>query len=274
MTLPSASELALAYGSNRKKRFGQHFLTDPRILDRICGFAGVEEGVEVVEIGPGCGTLTVTLMAKGAEVRAVEIDRDAAEFLRGELVPLGLELVEGDAKRVGWAELAPNGGIAVANLPYNVAVDITFSLLESEVFHGLTLMYQKEVADRIVARAGDSAYGSLSVMVELWADTKKVMALPPGAFSPPPKVHSAVVTFDPVKGSRIPDLELRDAFRRVVKTVFEVRRKTLLNGLKRYGLETERAHQAIVAAGLDPSIRPERVSFAEFLEIAQFIHAG
>jgi len=272
--LPSASELAQSYGSNRKKRFGQHFLTDPRILERICEFANVKEGVDVVEIGPGCGTLTVTLMSKGARVTAVEIDRDAAEFLNAELVPKGLELVEGDARKIGWLELAPNGGIAVANLPYNVAVDITFSLLESEVFSGLTLMYQKEVADRIVARAGDSSYGSLSVMVELWADTKKVMELPPGAFSPPPKVHSAVVTFAPVKDSRIPEPELRDVFRRVVKTVFEVRRKTLLNGLRRYGLETEQANDAVKAAKLEPSIRPERVTFEEFLAIARFIHGG
>jgi len=270
VSLPDASQLARTYGNSRKKQFGQHFLVDPQILGKICDLGGVKEGARVVEVGPGCGTLTTSMLARGAEVMALEIDRDAAEFLREELSVDGFELIEGDALRFDWSQIQ-EGTIAVANLPYNVAVDLTFGMLESERFSSLTLMYQREVADRLVARAGDSSYGSLSVMVELWADTRKVMGLPPGAFVPPPKVHSAVVTFKPVQGSRIADKSLHEPFKKLVKTVFEVRRKTMLNGLKRFGVPPETGREALEKAGLDEKIRPERVSFDEFLALTVYL---
>lgn len=271
MSLPSASELSRSYGFRTKKHFGQHFLTDPRILSEICDHGCVTEGTQVLEVGPGCGTLTTTMMARGAHVTAIEIDRDAASFLEETLAPHGLRLVRGDAMRAPMSDLVEHGAVAVANLPYNVAVDITFALLESGKFSRLTLMYQREVADRICAREGDDAYGSLSVMAYLRASVHKVMSLPPGAFSPPPKVHSAVVVFEPVEGTRIPDDALREEFQRIVKTVFEVRRKTMLNGLKRAGFAADVATEAMLNAGIEPSIRAERVSFYTFLKLAEFL---
>lgn len=269
MTTPSASELHRSYGFRTKKHFGQHFLTDPRILTEICEHGRVGEGTRVLEVGPGCGTLTTTMMARGADVTAIEIDEDAATFLEEVLVPHGLTLVRGDAMRTPIGDLVEEGAVAVANLPYNVAVDITFALLESNRFSRLTLMYQREVADRICAKEGEDAYGALSLMARLRADVHKVMGLPPGAFSPPPKVHSAVVVFEPVRGTRIPDEALRAEFQRIVKTVFEVRRKTMLNGLKRAGFAADVATEAMEKAGLEPSIRAERVGFESFLKLTE-----
>lgn len=266
--LPAPHELVERYEHAAKKRFGQHFLTDFNILNRMADAADVRAGDHVLEVGPGPGSLTTILMGRGAHVTAVELDRDAADFLEHTLVPQGLTLIRGDARRQDYGDV--QGWKCVANLPYNVANEITFELLELP-FSKLALMYQKEVADRICAHAGDDAYGALSVAMQLRAKVYRAFTLPPGAFRPPPKVHSAVAVFEPIPGTRIPDLEERQRFERVVRGAFSVRRKTLVNGLRTLGLTREAAVAAVVAVGLDENIRPERVDFEGFLALTRAI---
>jgi len=266
------------FGQSTKKHFGQHFLVDPRILEEIVRFARLTPGEAVLEIGPGCGTLTLTMLQAGATVDAIEIDRDAVAFLEEALPEAwGFKLHAGDALRIDMdAILASRSGPwkAVANLPYNVGTEVTFRLFElRETVGSLTLMYQREVAKRMVAKAGDDAYGALSLMVELHADAELVMNLPPGAFVPPPKVHSAVVNFELLPKTRIEDEARRAFFERVVKSAFQQRRKTLPNGLKSLQLPKDQVIAAIESAGLSPKIRPERVGFEAFLAVSDALRA-
>ena len=273
-TIDTPGELVRRYEQRTKKRFGQHFLVDPRILDDIAEAAGIEAGDDVLEIGPGCGTLTYTLLERGAHVLAVEVDRDLAAFVREELAQgRDLELVEGDFLEQDLDELLAGGdGLwrCAANLPYNVATEIFFRLAEHiDRFACLALMFQREVAERIVATAGEDDFGVLSLMSRLYADADIAMTLPPGAFRPPPRVHSAVVRFEPIPGTRIPDQRLRETFRRLVRWAFQKRRKTLPNALSRTGIAKERLREAIRNSGLDERVRPGKVSFEAFVELAE-----
>ncbi|WP_230467352.1 16S rRNA (adenine(1518)-N(6)/adenine(1519)-N(6))-dimethyltransferase RsmA [Lujinxingia vulgaris] len=266
-------DLLRSFGQRTKKQFGQHFLVDPSILQEIVRCAGLKPGDAVIEIGPGCGTLTLTMLQAGATVDSIEIDRDAVEFLQ-EALPQewGFTLHPGDALKTDMAAIVgsrPGPWKAVANLPYNVGTEVTFRLFElRETIGSMTLMYQREVARRMVAKAGDDDYGALSLMVELYADAEIVMSLPPGAFVPPPKVHSAVVNFKMLPKTRIEDEERRAFFERVVKSAFQARRKTLPNGLKALKLPKDQVVAAIESAGLSPKVRPERVGFEAFLAVA------
>lgn len=277
-TFETPGELVRRYERSTKKRFGQHFLVDPNILESIADAAGIEQGDDVLEIGPGCGTLTFTMLERGARVLAVELDRDLAAFLREELVPgRDMELVEGDFLDQDVGELlqrAEGPWKCAANLPYNVATEVFFRLAEvMERFESLALMFQREVAERMVARAGDDDFGVLSLMSRLYADAEVVFTLPPGAFRPPPRVHSAVVRFTPISGTRIPDEGLRKRFKQIVRAAFQTRRKTLPNALKSTGVPKARLKEAIAATGLDLRIRPERVSFEDFVALADQLQA-
>lgn len=217
-------------GRGAQKRFGQNFLTSPDTARRIAGLAGLGPGKKVIEIGPGLGALTTALLETGARVRAVELDRDLAARLQTELPTL--ELIFGDALRLDWAEAAPDGPWAVcANLPYNVATPILERLLaEGLRFDPLVLMFQREVAERLAAQPSSPAYGALSVLVQAEAEVRLAMILPPGAFHPRPKVHSAVVVLRPRAAPRRGGLGQR-AFAKAVKAGFSQRRKTLENAL-------------------------------------------
>jgi 16S rRNA (adenine1518-N6/adenine1519-N6)-dimethyltransferase len=280
--IKTPGELVRRYEKRTKKRFGQHFLVDPNILGVIADVAEIEPGDRVLEIGPGCGTLTYKLLERGAKVLAIELDRDLVEFLNEQLVPgRDLEVVAGDVLQQDLGDLldrsdtgarsdSGGGWKCAANLPYNVATEIFFRLAEvMDRISTLALMFQREVAERFVAKAGDDDYGVLSLMSRLYADAEIMMTLPPGAFRPPPRVHSAVVRFKPVPGTRIPDKDLRRVFRRVVRQAFQTRRKTLPNALKSTGVEKPRLKEAIASVGLDLRIRPERVSFEKFVELAR-----
>lgn len=266
-TWESPGDLLREYSQRAKKRFGQHFLTDPNVLQRIVDVADVTPGQRVLEIGPGCGTLTWQLLENGAEVTAIEIDRDAVRFL-GEAFGDAITLIEADATDVDWAELmGDDEWLVVANLPYNVATTILFGLLESGApIQRMALMFQKEVADRICADPGPKQYGALSVKIALYAEASREMRLKGGAFTPPPKVESAVVVLEPIPGTRIEDPELRALFVEVVDAGFALRRKTLRNALKRHW-DTELVERAIEDAGLDRRIRAEKLGFDEFLAV-------
>lgn len=267
-------DLFRAYEERTKKRFGQHFLVDPGILEEIVSFADLSLDEPVLEIGPGCGTLSLVLIQQGAKVFAVEKDRDAVAFLKKAMEPHYPFVVRsGDALRLDLGEILdqePGEWKVVANLPYNVSTEILFRLFEQgERIRSMVLMFQREVARRIVAKAGDDGYGALSLMAQLHAEAELVMTLKPGAFVPPPKVHSAVVEFRPIPGTRIPDARLRDAFRRVVRAGFQARRKTLANGLKQMGCEKGAVEEVLDELGLRAKVRPERVEFQSFLELTE-----
>lgn len=253
-----------------RKRFGQHFLTDPSITARIVRAAGVQPGDEVVEIGPGLGILTESLREAGARVTAVELDRDLAARLR-ELLP-DVRLIEADAMGVDWPALGVGPGARlVANLPYNVGTHLVMAALRSPgVFRTVTVMLQREVVARLVAGPGDDAYGALSVERWLWADARVAMAVPPGAFHPPPKVHSAVVHLTPWTPDALGDVPRR-AVEGVVRAAFASRRKTLRNTLgAAWGKPL--AESVLASVDIDPGLRAEVLAPAAFVALARRAH--
>ena len=210
-----------------RKRFGQNFLVRESAVKRIVQLCGAREGVKVLEIGPGLGALTRALIDTGATLRAIELDRDLAAHLRVELPEL--DLVEGDALRVDLSEVAPGTGwVCCANLPYNVSTRILRRVLVDRRFDRLVLMFQREVAERIVAGPGSKTYGSLSVLVAAHAQARLALSLGPADFHPRPKIDSAVVVFELLDSGRPLDLE---HFEKVVRAGFSQRRKVLANAL-------------------------------------------
>ena len=207
-----------------KKRFGQHFLTSQGVVRNIIHAAQLSPGTRALEIGPGLGVLTEALLQAGVHVTAVELDRDMAAFVRERLPDV--HLIEADAVKLNLRTVLDGGGWAcVSNLPYNAGTKmITQMLGQPDVFDRLVVMVQKEVAERLVAPAGDRKRGSLSVFVEARASSRICLRVPPGSFHPPPKVHSAVVEM------RLrPSVALGDAseavFDALVRTAFVQPRK-------------------------------------------------
>lgn len=258
-----------------RKRFGQHFL-EPAWVAKLVAVIDPRPDDVLLEIGPGRGALTASLAARVARIVAVEIDRDlAAALLR--VVPESVRLVEGDvlATDIGALLAGEPAPVRVAgNLPYNVATPILFRLLHASggghVLSDATVMLQKEVADRVVARPGSGDYGSLAVHVALDADAELVLILPPGAFRPPPKVTSAVVRLR----FRPPAVDIgdRDVFERLVRGVFQQRRKTLLNALRPVADTFGRsAADLLDRAGVDPKIRPGDLALDGFAALSRAV---
>ncbi|MDZ3822247.1 MAG: 16S rRNA (adenine(1518)-N(6)/adenine(1519)-N(6))-dimethyltransferase RsmA [Pseudoxanthomonas sp.] len=248
-----------------RKRFGQHFLHDPGVLARIVAAISPRPGEALVEIGPGEGALTDPLLATGATLTVVELDRDLAERLRARHDPR-LTVVEADALTVDFGALAAAGGAPlrlVGNLPYNVSSPILFHCLDHlDAIADMHFMLQKEVVDRMAAPPGDKTYGRLSVMLQARCTVTPLFDVGPGAFRPPPKVDSAVVRLQPRPAGELP---VADAarFAAVVKAAFAQRRKTLRNALSGL-LDAER----IAAAGIDPGSRAEQVPVEGFVALA------
>jgi 16S rRNA (adenine1518-N6/adenine1519-N6)-dimethyltransferase len=249
-----------------RKRFGQHFLHDPAVIERIAAAIAPESGAALVEIGPGRGALTRRLLESDCgSLDAIEIDRDLAARLRAEL---GRDprfcLHNTDALRVDFSALARRRGQPlrlVGNLPYNISTPLLFHLLESvRDIRDLHVMLQREVVARMAARPGDSAYGRLTVMLSPWVEVERLFDVGPGAFQPPPRVWSAVARLTVRAEAAFP---LSPAFPVVVAAAFAHRRKTLRNALR--GLATP---EQIESCGVDPSTRPETVSPALFNAIA------
>jgi 16S rRNA (adenine1518-N6/adenine1519-N6)-dimethyltransferase len=256
-----------------KKRFGQNFLRDLNVVGRILEAAELRESDRILEIGPGLGVLTERILPRVEEVVVMEVDRDLAERLRQQGHP-GLTVREGDALTMDWAEVLGRPPYKlVANLPYNISSQVLFRILDHrELFSRLVLMFQKEVGERLCARPGTRDYGILSVFCQLWFDVRRVAVVSPGAFFPPPKVHSAVLCFDPLAGSRIP-LTDEAFFRRVVKGAFAQRRKTLRNTLTAAGFR-DGLDAALEQAGIDPARRGETLSLEEFGRLAELLRRG
>ena len=263
-----------------RKRFAQHFL-EPAWVNKMVAAVAATPDDAILEIGPGRGAITRPLAAQVAKLLAIEVDRDLAADLEA-TKPGNVTVVTGDVLSVdlvpivtGWLGAAPgpeNQFRVVGNLPYNISSPILFTLLAlAATTNGVRdalLMLQKEVADRLIAKVGTGDYGVLTVLTQLNADVTRVLSLPPGAFRPPPKVHSAVVrlAFRPPKV----DVGAADAFVRMIRTTFTQRRKTLGNALKPFAEEIGKpAAEALAAAGIDPRRRPETLELAEFATLAR-----
>jgi 16S rRNA (adenine1518-N6/adenine1519-N6)-dimethyltransferase len=253
-----------------KKRFGQHFLASAGIVRNIVDVAQVGPGTSVMEIGPGLGILTEALLGSGATVTAVELDREMAAFIRERLPEV--RLIETDAARLVFDQhLSGSGWRCVANLPYNAATRMITRMLERpDVFDRLVVMVQKEVAERLVAPAGDRKRGSLSVFTEARAEAKIRIRVPPGAFYPPPRVHSAVVELRMRPQPAIGDAPV-EVFDAVVRGSFVQPRKTLRNNISATYSRVV-ADAAIADAGLDPTARPAVLTLQEFQKLAMSIH--
>lgn len=252
--------------SHAKKHFGQHFLHDPQVLDRIVRIVNPQPGDCLVEIGPGRGALTRLLLPKLDKLVVVEIDRDVIAPLRaacGQSEKLEIQLA--DALRVDFRSFAPTPETPlrlVGNLPYNISTPLLFHLLEyAGRVRDMHFMLQKEVVDRICAEPGSDDYGRLTVTLAARAEADDLFHVGPGAFNPPPKVDSAVVRIRP-RPAPFEILDL-DAYDRLVTAAFSQRRKTLSNGLKAWLTPAQ-----IEATELDPGIRAERLSPAEFARLA------
>lgn len=251
-----------------RKRFGQHFLADQSIAERIVALVQPLPGELVLEIGPGRGALTQRLAARGGRLVAVEIDRDLAALLRQRLAGPDFRLIEGDVLDLDLAQLLREEGrerlLVVGNLPYNITAPLLFGLLaQADHVRAAVLMVQQEVARRLAARPGTKDYSLLTVLLSLRAQVHPRIQVAPGAFRPVPKIHSTVVEvqFEP---ARYPVQDER-IFGRLVRSAFGQRRKMLRNSLLglcegRRGELEERA----AAAGIDLSRRPETLSLEEF----------
>lgn len=270
-----------------RKRFSQHFLT-PQWAQRVVAVIAPAPGDVFLEIGPGTGALTSPLAATGVPVVAIEIDRDLAAELAARL-PRNVTIVTGDVLKTdvtslvtGLAPTGPPAAMAaspkrryrvVGNLPYHVTSPILFHLIElwrrDRLFADATLMVQREVAERLAARPGTKAWGALSIHAQMHADTAVLLTLPPGAFRPAPKVHSAVVRFT----FREPRVRLADEplFDAMVRALFSQRRKTLTNALKAFD---PRGPAAVGAAGLDGRRRPETLTLEELGALAGALAAA
>jgi 16S rRNA (adenine1518-N6/adenine1519-N6)-dimethyltransferase len=253
-----------------RKRFGQHFLHDRGVLERIAREMHLAPDDALVEIGPGRGALTELLRGQTRTFDAIEIDRDLSAALRQRWGDTpGFTLHEADALDFDFRQLSSQrarGLRVVGNLPYNISTPLLFHLAAAhDAIVDLHVMLQKEVIDRIAAAPGSSQYGRLTVMLAPWFEATHLFDVGPGAFSPPPRVWSAVAR---LTVRREPAFALPPAFARTVSAAFSQRRKTLRNALRSL-MDAE----AIVAAGVDPSVRPEVLSPAEFARLAAQVPA-
>ncbi len=245
-----------------RKRFGQHFLHDPWVLSRIVDAIAPQAGDALVEIGPGEGALTRPLLARIPSLTAVEIDRDLAAALVAEFPPERLQVIVADALDFDFSAL-PTGLRVVGNLPYNVSTPLLFHLAAfADRVRDMHFMLQLEVVDRMAASHSTPAYGRLSVMLQRRFRIQRLFKVAPGAFRPPPKVESAVVRLTPLPAAEVVPLDER-LFGTVVTRAFGARRKTLRNAL----ISLIDA-QGLSALGIDPGLRPENVSPADYIRIA------
>jgi len=274
--LPPLRDVIAAHGLSARKALGQNFLMDLNLTGRIARRAGDLRNSDVLEIGPGPGGLTRALLSEGAR-HVVAIERDArclpalAEIAAA--FPGRLTVLEGDALRIDPAAHLQPPIRVVANLPYNVGTELLVRWLTPETWppfwSSLTLMFQKEVAERIVAAPGSKAYGRLSVLAQWRAMPRIAFEIPPRAFTPPPKVTSAVVHIDRLEAPRF---EADPAtLSRVVALAFGQRRKMLRANLRSLGPDIE---TRLAAAGIAPTERAERLSIEDFCRLSRHIDEG
>ncbi|GAA0633503.1 16S rRNA (adenine(1518)-N(6)/adenine(1519)-N(6)) -dimethyltransferase RsmA [Sphingomonas ursincola] len=266
--LPPLREVIARHGLAASKALGQNFLLDEQLLDRIAAVPGDLDGQDVLEIGPGPGGLTRALLRAGANVTAIERDRRCLPALAelGEAFPGQLKVIEGDALEIPLASVMPGPCHIASNLPYNVGTALLIGWLSGQdwppQWRSLTLMFQREVADRIVAAPDSDAYGRLAILSQWRCQARLAMKVHRSAFTPPPKVMSAIVHLTPAD---MPDGIRAARLEAITAAAFGQRRKMLRQSLK--GLPGALA--ALEAVGIDPARRAETLSVEEFLSVAR-----
>lgn len=261
------AELVKKYNFKFSKSLGQNFLIDDSVPRDIVNGADVDENDLVIEIGPGVGTLTAQLLKRAKRVVAIELDNDLIPILDQELGDNpNFILVHNDALKVDFNEIIGDEESVklVANLPYYVTTPIIVKLLkENYKFKSLTIMIQKEVAERMDADPGNKDYGSLSLLVQYYCNTSIVRRVPPQCFIPRPKVDSIVIRLDRLEEPKV-KVQNEKLFFDIIRNSFNMRRKTLWNGVKSLGLEKEKLELAFKNANIDPKRRGETLSIQEF----------
>ncbi|MFH1784680.1 MAG: 16S rRNA (adenine(1518)-N(6)/adenine(1519)-N(6))-dimethyltransferase RsmA [bacterium] len=256
------------------KRLGQHFLKDNRIASDIINIAQVEKNDTVLEIGPGQGVLTSLIAKRARSLIAVEIDKKLCDVLEEKLRPFNnIRLIQADFLKVDLSTLhLAHGSKVIGNLPYYITTPIIMKLLEARQYiSSITVMVQKEVAERIVARAGDSAYGVLSIAVSYSADARIEMPVPAEVFSPRPKVASSVLKLEVLKEPRV-KIDDEKMFFRAVKGAFTQRRKMLGNSLAHsLHVKKELIREVLEELGIDATRRPQTLTIGEFAGISNSI---
>lgn len=251
-------------GHRARKRFGQNFLHDEHWIERIARTIDAKPGETVVEIGPGQAALTRKMIADAGHATAIEIDRDLAAWLK-ETFPETLTLIEADALKLDWNKVHPGKALRiVGNLPYNISSPLLFHLMTvADRVIDQHFMLQKEVVDRMVATPGSKVYGRLSVMLQYRYRMQKMFDVPPGAFTPAPKVTSSIVRMAPKKVDELLPVDL-ECFAVIVAAAFNQRRKTLRNALAKLLTEED-----IKKAGVDPALRAEALDVEAFVRLAR-----
>lgn len=251
-------------GHRARKRFGQNFLHDEHWIERIARTIDAKPGETVVEIGPGQAALTRKMIADAGHATAIEIDRDLAAWLK-ETFPETLTLIEADALKLDWNKVHPGKALRiVGNLPYNISSPLLFHLMTvADRVIDQHFMLQKEVVDRMVATPGSKVYGRLSVMLQYRYRMQKMFDVPPGAFTPAPKVTSSIVRMVPKKVDELLPVDL-EHFAVIVAAAFNQRRKTLRNALAKLLTEKD-----IKKAGVDPALRAEALDVEAFVRLAR-----
>lgn len=258
-----------------KKSFGQNFLVDENYVDKIIGALHPQKGETIVEIGAGRGALTEKLIESGADVLAIELERDMIAILKERFGRAeNFQLIESDALKINFNELInpesripnPKSAKLVANLPYYISTAILQKLIEHRaVFSEMILMFQREVVERITAQVGNSERGFLSVLAQNYLETEQLFDVPPKAFRPSPKVTSAVARLTPRANI---ETENDEIFRRVVSLAFLQKRKTILNNLKNaapdFGDKFGDVSQMLMNCGIEPSRRAETLTIEEW----------
>ena len=258
-------------GHKARKRFGQNFLHDMNIIDKIVRAIRPIEGDNIVEIGPGMGAMTEPVLEACGALNVVELDRDLIPILRTKFFNYpDFHIHEGDALQYDFTQLVKDEKPLriIGNLPYNISTPLIFHLLsytEEKLVSDMHFMLQKEVVDRLAAGPGTSDYGRLGIMAQYWCKVEPLFIVGPGAFNPPPKVDSAIVRLTPHDVLPFPTKNV-PTLQHVVRQAFSMRRKTLRNTLK-----TLISADNIAALGIDAGLRPERLSLEQYVQIADFV---
>lgn len=271
----STKDIVEKYGFKFSKSLGQNFLVDKSVLGDIVNSADVSEEDVVIEIGPGVGTLTRELLKKAKKVYAIELDSDLIPILSEELKEFdNFELIHKDALKVNFNEIigVEKSVKVVANLPYYVTTPIISRLLNQNYnFKSLTIMIQKEVGERIAAEPNCKEYGALSILVQYYCNIEVVRRVSPTAFIPRPKVDSIVLRMDKLDEPRV-NVKDKGLYFNVVRSSFNMRRKTLWNALKNLKLSKENMEIAFSNASIDPKRRGETLSLEEFAKLSNCIY--
>ena len=276
-------EVLQKYNFNFQKKFGQNFLIDTGILEEIIDSAGITEDDMILEIGPGIGTMTQYLCESARQVIAVEIDTNLIPILKDTLSEYdNVKVINDDILKVDINALAEeyNNGKpikVVANLPYYITTPIIMGLFESHVpIDSITIMVQKEVADRMQAGPGKKDYGALSLAVQYYSHPEIVVNVPPSCFMPQPKVGSSVISLKRYE-KPVVDVDDEKLMFKIIRASFNQRRKTLANGLNNFGgmgLTKEQIQQSIEALGVPVNVRGEALSLAQFAQLSNIIGAA